>query len=216
MRTANESRARERAPSTARALLSTLAVLTIVLLTARPASAQDGNFGNAAFSQYLLTAGFRDSGTGAEFIHGISRTIAPGWTASYGVGLAEETSLSSSYLRFDQTLAYGTRNDRTSRDNWRHFLGVEYSPVEHFSFLGGIAKASGITGYRGASTSPTGYERLRLNAGARWVGENWGLDGSFSFIPNGASRFPGDAGYIPGLGDSDPTFFFSLTVSRRF
>jgi hypothetical protein len=50
----------------------------------------------------------------------------------------------------------------------------------------------------------------------RWSIGDWGVDGSFSFIPTGPSRFPGDAGYMPGMGGSDPTYFMSLSVSRRF
>ena len=34
----------------------------------------------------------------------------------------------------------------------------------------GIAKAGGVGGKKEANLAPTGYERLRLNTGARWRG----------------------------------------------
>jgi hypothetical protein len=144
-------------------------------------------------------------------MHGISRTFAPRWKASYALGRNEDTDLTAALVRYDQTLAYGTRSDAASRDSWRHFLGVEYQAGDGVSLLGGIAKSNG-----NASLAPTGYEKLRLNAGARWRGQSWGLDGAFSFIPTGASRYPGDSGYIPSAGGSGMTYLFSLTVSRRF
>lgn len=149
-------------------------------------------------------------------IHGFSHAFAPHWNASYGFGLADQTALSWDYLRYDQTLGYASGGNAMTRDGWRHFLGLEYKPIDSVALVGGIAKASGITGNKGASLSPTGYERLRLNVGARWRGENWGLDTSFCFIPTGATRVPGDAGYFPGMGDSASTYLFAVTVSRRF
>jgi hypothetical protein len=157
-----------------------------------------------------------DTGAGMPRIYGIARPLAPHWKASYGVGLADETSLSSAFLRLDELIDSGELDSRGSRENWRHFLGVEYAPMNGLALLGGIAKSGGINGRKEASLAPTGYERLRLNTGARWRGQNWGLDGSFSFIPTGANRVPGDAGFFPGMGGSGPTWLFSFTVSRRF
>lgn len=169
---------------------------------------------NVTFSPFLASAPRQDELRDGSLIHGFSRSFAPRWKASYGLGLVEETNLTSSILRYDQTLGYGTRSDRAQRETWRHFLGVEYSPFRSFSVLGGIAKSGGNNR---ASFSPTGYEKLRINAGLRWsFAENWGVDGSFSFIPTGASRLPNDTFYVPGMGSSDPTYFLSLSVSRRF
>lgn len=149
-------------------------------------------------------------------IEGIRLPLSERWRASYGLGLAEETALTWTAVRSDQTLAYGTRSDGEVRRDWRHFLGLEYAPFEGFSLLGGIAKAGGLSGGKGSSTSPTGYERLRLNLGARWRSEDWGIDGSFAFIPTGAGRVPSDASFLPGSGGGGSTYYLSLTVSRRF
>ena len=194
--------------------LTMLVPALVVLLSISTAFGQDAA---AGFSPYLMTRPrLGTSGDGDALIHGFSRRIAPRLRASYGVGLAEETDLTSTLLRYDHTLAYGTRSDRSSRDNWRHFLGLEYSPLKNFSVMGGIAKkAGGLNGNRGGF-SPTGYERLRLNAGMRWAVEDWSVDGLFAFIPTGASRYPGDASYVPGTGSSGATYFLSLSVSRRF
>lgn len=158
---------------------------------------------------------FAEHGAAAVELHGITRNIAPRWKASYGLGLADQTDLTSTMLRFDQTLAYGTRSDSASRESWRHFLGLEYSPLPGFSLLGGVAKSTGRSGSRGSGL-PTGYERLRLNAGARWASGDWGVESGFSFIPTGVGRIPGDAGYLPGMGNSSSTYLFSLTFTRRF
>lgn len=160
--------------------------------------------------------------TGAAMprIYGVSHTLAPGWKASYGLGLADETALSSAFLRLDELIDSGELNARGARENWRHFLGLEYTPVAGFDVLGGIAKSSGVNG-NGGGFAPSGYERLRLNSGLRWRGDDWGLDGwgvdsSFSFIPNGPTRWPGDAGFLPSMGGTGPTWLFALSVSRRF
>jgi hypothetical protein len=149
-------------------------------------------------------------------IEGFRLPLSSRWKASYGLGLADETALSWSLVRYDQTLAFGTRRDGERRDDWRHFLGLEFAPFDGFSFVGGIAKAGGLSGNKGSSASPTGYERLRLNAGARWHDEDWSVDGAFSFIPTGASRVPSDASFVPGTGGGGSTYFLSLSVSRRF
>lgn len=149
-------------------------------------------------------------------IEGFRLPLSSRWKASYGLGLADETGLSWSAVRYDQTLAFGTRRDGETRNEWRHFFGLEYAPFGGFSFVGGIAKAGGLWGGKGSSTSPTGYEKLRLNAGARWRGEDWGIDGSFAFIPTGAGRVPSDAAFVPGGGGGGATYFLSLSLSRRF
>ena len=191
-----------------------------VIFCARPAAAEEVVVAHdLVTSQDLVLPSpylFTETVGGPVELHGVTRALAPGWTASYGIGLADETALSWSYLRYDSTLSYGASGDAASRDNWRHFLGVEYAPVEGMTLLGGIAKAGGMTGNKGAGLSPTGYERLRLSTGARWRGESWGIDGTFSFIPTGATRVPGDAGFLPGMGNSEATYLFSLTISRRF
>jgi len=187
-----------------------LAAAALVMAVALPATAPAQNF-IAPPSPVLAPAPSEP-----VEIRGVTHSFAPRWNASYGLGLADQTALSWDFLRYDQTLGYASGGNAMSRDNWRHFLGIEYKPVDSVALLGGIAKASGITGNKGASLSPTGYERLRLNVGARWRGESWGLDSSFCFIPTGATRFPGDSGYFPGIGDSAATYLFSITVSRRF
>jgi len=149
-------------------------------------------------------------------IYGVAHSIAPRWKASYGLGRSDETALASAFFRLDEFLDKGGLHARGSRDNWRHFLGLEYAPMKGVSLLGGIAKSSGINGNKGASLAPTGYERLRLNTGARWRGDHWGLDTGFAFIPTGANRVPGDAGFFPGMGGSGSTWLWSFTVSRRF
>lgn len=146
-------------------------------------------------------------------VYGLTRSLVPGLRATYGLGLAEETNLNAMFLRFDRMLLEADPADRSSRDLWRHFLGVEYAPANGVALLGGIAKSGGAGG---GNFSPTGYERLRLSTGARWRGEDWGLDGSFAFIPTGATRYPGDAGFLPGTGGSGSTWLLSLTISRRF
>jgi hypothetical protein len=169
----------------------------------------------------LLPGAFAGAFTGAPTIYGTSRAVTRRLRATYGIGDADDTALSSAFLRLEEFRHRDEMEDRSSRDNWRHFLGVEYEPIHSFSLLGGIAKSSGVNGNKGIALAPTGYERLRLNTGARWRGDDfgfdgWGVDGSFSFIPTGATRVPGDAGFMPGMGDSGPTWLFSLTVSRRF
>lgn len=149
-------------------------------------------------------------------VEGFRLPLSERWKASYGLGLADDTGLTWQAQRFDQTLAFGTRHDGETRNDWRHFLGLEYAPFEGFSFLGGLAKAGGLWGGKGSSTSPSGYEKLRLNAGARWRGEDWGVDGSFAFIPTGVSRVPSDAAFFPGGGGGGATWFLSLSISRRF
>ena len=158
---------------------------------------------------------------GAPAIYGTSRLLANGWKATYGIGDADDTALYSTFLRLEEFRHRDELEGRMSRDNWRHFLGVEYEPVRSFSLIGGIAKASGVSNSKGIALAPTGYERLRLNTGLRWRGDDWGLEGwgvdtSFSFIPTGAVRVLGDSGFMPGMGDSGPTWLMSLTVSRRF
>lgn len=153
-------------------------------------------------------------------IYGMSHRLAPGWKASYGLGLADETALSSAFLRLDELIDSGELNMRGARENWRHFLGLEYSPVAGLDVLGGISKSSGVNG-KGGGYAPTGYDRLRLNSGLRWRGDQWGLEGwgidsAFSFIPNGPTRWPGESGYLPGMGGTGPTWLMSLTVSRQF
>ena len=213
-------------PAGLRIVSITAAALAVVTTTAVPSSAQDraSEFTpitlsfparTVEFSPYLITGTRVDEDGNDTLIHGFSRKISPRWTASYGYGLAEETDLTSSYLRYDHTLAYGTRTDRTSRENWRHFLGLEYSPIRNLSVLGGIAKSSGMTGSR-TGFSPSGYERLRLNAGVRWTDDTWGVDAAFSFIPTGAGRVPGDAHHVPGMGNSEATYFGAVSIFRRF
>jgi hypothetical protein len=158
---------------------------------------------------------------GAPAVYGTSRLLAPGWKATYGVGDADDTALYSMFMRLEEFRHRDDLGGRLSRDNWRHFLGLEYSPVRSFSFIGGIAKSTGVNGKKGVALAPTGYERLRFNTGLRWRGDDWGYEGwgvdtSFSYIPTGAVRLMGDAGYMPGVGDSGPTWLMSLTVSRRF
>lgn len=157
-----------------------------------------------------------DTGAFMPRIYGVAQPIAPRWKASYGLGREDETALASSFFRLDEFLDSGGLHARGSRENWRHFLGLEYAPMKGVSVLGGIAKSGGINGNKGASLAPTGYERLRLNAGARWRGDDWGLDTGFAFIPTGAVRVPGDAGFFPGMGGSGSTWLWSFTVSRRF
>jgi hypothetical protein len=158
---------------------------------------------------------------GAPAVYGMSRLLAPGWKATYGIGDANDTALYSTFLRLEEFRHRDELQDRFSRDNWRHFLGLEYEPVRSFAILGGIAKSSGVNGKKGIALAPTGYERLRLNTGLRWRGDDsgfdgWGVDTSFSFIPTGAVRVLGDSGFMPGMGDSGPTWLMSLTVSRQF
>jgi hypothetical protein len=158
---------------------------------------------------------------GAPAVYGTSRLLAPGWKATYGIGDADDTALYSTFLRLEEFRHRDELEGRMSRDNWRHFLGIEYEPVRSFALVGGIAKSSGVNSPKGIALAPTGYERLRLNTGLRWRGDDWGFDGwgvdtSFSFIPTGATRVLGDSGFMPGMGDSGPTWLMSLTVSRRF
>lgn len=148
------------------------------------------------------------------FLYGVSRAFAPRLQAIYGLGLADETSLSNAFLRLDEQFAIDPLSDRYSRDNWRHFLGMQLDAGDGFLLHGGVAKSSGVSGNR--FVYPTGYERLRLSTGARWKGEDWGLDSSFSFIPTGATRVPGDAGFVPGMGQSEATWLFAFSVVRWF
>lgn len=184
---------------------------------ARHADVDAGDVGagaTAADTQAPLGWPFLYAGTGADAppVLGITRSLAPRWKASYGLGPASETSLASA-LRFDRA-AFAA--DVDPRENWRHFLGVEFDATRGVSFLGGIAGAGPIGGGRNARLAPSGYEKLRLSTGARWRGQDWGLDSSFSFIPTGAGRAPGDAGFFPGAGDAGPTWLLSFAVSRRF
>jgi hypothetical protein len=157
-----------------------------------------------------------DTGAFMPRIYGVAQPIAPRWKASYGLGRTDETSVPSTFFRVDEFLDAGELDSRGSRDDWRHFLGLEYAPMQGVALLGGIAKAGGINGSKGASLAPSGYEKIRLNTGARWRGDDWGLDGGFAFIPEGTNRVPSDAGFFPGMGGGGPTWLLSLTVSRRF
>jgi hypothetical protein len=158
---------------------------------------------------------------GAPRVYGTSRPLGQGWRATYGLGDADETSLYSTFLRLEEFREEDVLAGRTSRDNWRHFLGIEYQPLRSFTLLGGIAKSSGTKSNKDIALAPTGYERLRFNTGLRWRGdewgfEGWGLDTTFSFIPTGATRVMGDGGFMPGIGNSSATWLMSLTISRRF
>lgn len=209
------------------ALAATLPLL--LLLLAGRAAAQD--FGHDLSRDLQLPASIDETlgapkllpgaFAGAPAVYGTSRLLAPGWKATYGVGDADDTALYSMFMRLEEFRHRDELGERRSRDNWRHFLGLEYSPVRSFSFVGGIAKSTGVNGKKGVALAPTGYERFRFNTGLRWRGDDWGFDGwgidsSFSYIPTGAVRLMGDAGYMPGVGDSGPTWLMSLTVSRRF
>lgn len=148
---------------------------------------------------------------------GVSRALGMNWTASYSMLVLNDESLrpwSAGWLE-QRYSAWGTSINGGARD-WRHFLGLQYAPTDQVAFVGGVAKAGGVDGGKGAGLMPSGYEKLRLNAGARWRSGDWGLDGAFSFIPGGPSRFPSDAAYISGGGNSGPTYLFALTLSRQF
>lgn len=150
---------------------------------------------------------------------GISQSFASGWRASYGFRFANEEAVRPwSANLLDHSLWANGTGLRSDSADWRHFLGLEYSPTSELAFQGGIAKRGGANGDKDASLYPTGYEKLRVNAGARWRRGDWGLDSFFAFIPWGASRVPGDANYFPNQteGDSGFTYLFALTVSRRF
>lgn len=157
-----------------------------------------------------------ETGSVTPAIYAMTHALGSGWKASYGLGLAEHAALAAAFAHFDETFADDALSPRRWQDNWRHYLGLEFEPVDGLTLLAGILKAGTISGTKGSALAPTGYERLRLNTGARWRNEDWGLDGSFCFIPSGAERMPADAGVLPGTGDSGPTWLFSLTLSRRF
>lgn len=202
----------ERSPSGRRSFapVAVVALMVIAALAALPASQA------RAEEMAVLLSPPPSASLAPAAIEGIRLPLSSRWKASYGLGLAADTGLTWTTARFDQSLAFGTRHDGAVREDWRHFLGLEYEAVDGFSVMGGIAKAGGLSGGKANSTSPTGYERLRLNAGARWRGEAWGIDGSFSFIPTGAARVPSDASFLPGTGGGGSTYYLSLTVSRRF
>ena len=213
--------ARARESAIAFALAATLPLL--LFFFAGRAAAEDARIALPASIDETLGAPKLLPGAfaGAPAVYGTSRLLASGWKATYGIGDADDTALYSTFLRLEEFRHRDELEDRFSRDNWRHFLGLEYSPIPGFSVLGGVAKSTGVNGKKGIALAPTGYERLRLNTGLRWRGDEWGFDGwgvdtSFSFIPTGCVRLMGDAGYMPGLGDSGPTWLMSLTVSRRF
>lgn len=189
-------------------LLAVVVACGCVALAVRPGSAF------AEDVRSLPVVQFSGITSASPPVYGFTRSLVPGLRATYGLGLADETNLNAMFLRFDRVLLEADPADRSSRDRWRHFLGVEFVPTDGVALLGGIAKAGGAGG---GNFSPTGYERLRLSTGARWRGEDWGLDSSFAFIPTGATRYPGDAGFLPGTGGgSGSTWLLSLTVSRRF
>jgi hypothetical protein len=154
--------------------------------------------------------------TEAAGIRLVSREFAPRWTASYGMAPADQTSLTWAYLRYDSSRAFGTSNDASSRDRWRQFLGVQYAAGDDVTLAGGIARAAGVPGVKASGLWPSGYERMRLSTSARWLREPWALDGTFSFIPAGASRVPGDASFVPGANDSSATYFVAVTISLQF
>jgi hypothetical protein len=202
------------------ALAATLPLL--LALFAGSAAAQNARFLEGSIEETLAEPKLLPGAyAGAPAVYGTSRLLAPGWRATYGIGDADDTALYSTFLRLEEFRHRDELEGRMSRDNWRHFLGIEYEPVRSFAFVGGIAKSSGVNGRKGIALAPTGYERLRFNTGLRWRGDDWGFDGwgvdtSFSFIPTGATRVLGDSGFMPGMGDSGPTWLMSLTVSRRF
>jgi hypothetical protein len=198
--------------------LTTFVILSFALATvpaATIAAAQDATIASAQ-GMPVAPAMVAGPDFAMPLIYGVSRPFAPRWKATYGLGFADETTLWSSFLKLDELRASDELSDRNSRDNWRHFLGLQYNAGRGFSLQGGVAKSSGMNGARGATLYPTGYEKLRLSTGARWRGDSWGLDGSFSYIPTGATRLPGDASFVPGMGSSGPTWLFALSISRTF
>ncbi|HEY2772722.1 MAG TPA: hypothetical protein VGK20_01590 [Candidatus Binatia bacterium] len=161
-----------------------------------------------------VPSAFAGAGATPALTREVTRAFAPRWRASFGF-LSDPEQTWNDIVRYDQTLAFGTSPDGATRDNWRQFLGFSYSPIDNVSLLGGIARSGGFLG-KGDGFSPTGYERLRVSSGLAWTVGDWGLGGSFSFIPAGAARVPGYEGYFPSQGSTSATMLFALTVTRHF
>lgn len=152
-----------------------------------------------------------------DFYLGVARPLFPDWNASLGLILDGTDGIGEpgwSALHVDRLSGEDELRRRRDPANWRHFLGVEYTGVQDFTFLGGVAR-SGWN--RGGGPTPTGYEGVRMNVGARWRGETWGFESHFAWIPGGAKGAPDDASFFPGHEDgSGPDFLLSLTLTARF
>jgi hypothetical protein len=151
------------------------------------------------------------------FYLGVARPLTSVWRASWGVLLpGDEGPVVPGWDAFHVDLARHEAKLRRRRnpENWRHFLGLEYTGVDGVTLLGGVAK-SGWN--RGGGPTPTGYEGVRLNVGARWRGKVWGVESHFAWIPGGADGVPRDAFFMPNSrDDSGPAYLMSLTLTARF
>lgn len=152
-----------------------------------------------------------------DFYLGAASPLARDWKATWGLLLRGVDDIGGpgwSALLADRVWYETDARRRRDPASWRHFLGVEYTGVERFTLLGGVAR-SGWN--RGGGPAPTGYDGLRLNLGARWRGETWGFESHAAWIPGGVRRAPDDASFLPGHGSgSGSAYLLSLTLSARF
>ena len=152
-----------------------------------------------------------------EVAFGITREIATRWEVSYGLRFTDTSVLAKSYLHFEETPSANMAYLPGARDEWRHGLGLQYGWSESVTLLGGVAKANGIINSRG--TNPASYDSKdwRLNAGLRWRGEIWAVDGGFSYIFADSRHVSADDALVfPGKYDSKPAYLLSVMVTKKF
>jgi hypothetical protein len=70
-----------------------------------------------------------------------------------------------------------------------------------------------------ANGEPEGYDSKdwRLNAGLRWRGEIWAVDGGFSYSVAVSRHVSADDAFVfPGKCDSKPAYLLSVMVTKKF
>lgn len=152
-----------------------------------------------------------------EVALGLTRTLFTKWRASYSVRFIDTSTLSTSWIRFDETPSANMPFLPHARDEWRHALGVEYAYSEKIQVFSGFSKANAIVGRRGVSPFSYDTKDLRLNLGARWNGESWMLDGTFGYIFGGERNIDAsEALVLPGNYDSKPAYLLLLTITKKY
>lgn len=152
-----------------------------------------------------------------EVTLGITRALFERWRMSYSLRFIDTSVLSSSWIRFEDTPSANMPYLPDARDEWRHSVGVEYRWSDRVRLLGSFVAANSIVGEQGVSPSSYDCKDLRLNAGTRWDGENWTVDGTFGYIFGGVRHIDASEALVfPGNYDSKPAYLLLLTVTKKY